>query len=160
MQVSKDKVVSIDYTLTNAAGQTLDTSAGREPLAYIQGNNNIIPGLENALEGKQVGEKLTVTVPPEQAYGNRDESLLLAIPRESFGEIQDIKPGMQFQMDSPNGPLVITVTEATETEVKVDGNHPLAGETLTFDVEIVDVREASQEELAHGHVHGAGGHQH
>ncbi len=160
MQVSKDKVVSIDYTLTNSAGQTLDTSAGREPLAFLQGNHNIIPGLENALEGKEVGEKLTVTVPPEQAYGVRDESLLLAIPRESFGEIKDIQPGMQFQMDSPNGPLVITVTEATDTEVKVDGNHPLAGETLTFDVEIVDVRDATEEELSHGHVHGAGGHHH
>ncbi len=160
MQVANDKVVSIHYTLTNKDGNVLDTSDGREPLAYIQGKQNIIPGLENALAGKEVGDKINVTIPPAEAYGERSLELIQEIPRAAFGEIQDLETGMQFQMQSPNGPVIITITNIQDDKVIVDGNHPLAGEELTFDVEIVEVREATEEELAHGHVHGPEGHQH
>lgn len=160
MKVENDKVVSIHYKLTNSEGNVLDSSEGREPLAYIQGKQNIIPGLENALAGKEAGEKLNVTVPPAEAYGEKSLELIQEIPREAFGEVEELQPGMQFQMQSPNGPVIITVTNVGEDKVVVDGNHPLAGETLTFDVEITDVRDATEEELAHGHVHGEGGHHH
>ncbi len=153
MQVSNQKVVSIHYTLTDNEGQILDTSSGREPLSYIQGMQNIIPGLENALEGKTPGEKVHVVIPPAEAYGERNEELIQAIPRSAFGDIEDIQPGMQFQMETQSGPLVITVTKTEGDQVFVDGNHPLAGQQLTFDVEIVDVRDATEEEIAHGHVH-------
>ncbi|RMD51490.1 MAG: peptidylprolyl isomerase [Ignavibacteria bacterium] len=160
MQVANDKVVSIHYTLTNKDGNVLDTSDGREPLAYIQGKQNIIPGLENALAGKDVGDKINVTIPPEEAYGQRQLELIQEIPRAAFGDIEQLEPGMQFQMQSPNGPVIITVTNVEGDKVVVDGNHPLAGESLTFDVEVMDVRDATEEELAHGHVHGPEGHQH
>ena len=153
MQISKDKVASIHYTLTNSKGEVLDTSNGREPLSYIQGRNNLITGLEKALEGKTTGDKIHVTIPPEEAYGNRSEELVQSIPREAFGEINDIQPGMEFQMNTESGPIIIRVIEANDSQVLVDGNHPLAGQDLTFDVEVVDVRDASPEELAHGHVH-------
>ena len=153
MQVSNQKVVSIHYTLTDSEGQILDTSSGREPLAYIQGMQNIIPGLENALEGKTVGDKVHVVIPPEEAYGKRNDDLMQAIPRSAFGDIEDIQPGMQFQMETANGPVVITVLKTEGDQVFIDGNHPLAGQELTFDVEIMDVRDATAEEIAHGHVH-------
>lgn len=159
MQVANDKVVSINYTLTDIDGKVLDSSKGN-PLVYLQGRNNIIPGLENALTGKAKGEKLNVSIPPEEAYGEFREDMIQEIPKTAFGEITDIQPGMQFQMNSPNGPLVITVQEVKEENVVVDANHPLAGETLNFDVEIMDVREATKEELDHGHVHGPNGHHH
>ncbi len=158
MQVSKEKVVSIHYTLSDNEGQILDTSNGREPLAYIQGMQNIIPGLENALEGKNVGDKVHVVIPAAEAYGERNEGLMQAIPREAFGDIEDIQPGMQFQMETENGPLVITVTKVEGDQVFIDGNHPLAGQELTFDVEIMDVRDATAEEIEHGHVHQGGHH--
>lgn len=159
MQVANDKVVSINYTLTDIDGKVLDSSKGN-PLVYLQGRNNIIPGLENALTGKAKGEELNVSIPPEEAYGEFREDMIQEIPKTAFGEITDIQPGMQFQMNSPNGPLVITVQEVKEENVVVDANHPLAGETLNFDVEIMDVREATKEELDHGHVHGPNGHHH
>lgn len=160
MQISNDKVALFHYTLTNKDGQVLDTSDGREPLAYIHGKNNIIPGLESQLNGKTAGDKLTVTVQPEEAYGVYNQELIHDIPRTSFGEIKDIQPGMQFQMMAGNSPVIVTVISAADDTVKVDANHPLAGEVLTFDVEITEVRDASQEELEHGHVHGTGGHHH
>ncbi len=153
MQITKDKVASIHYTLTNSQGQVLDTSNGREPLSYIQGRNNLIIGLEKALEGKTTGDKIHVTIPPEEAYGTRAEELVQSIPREAFGDIKDIQPGMEFQMNTETGPLIIRVIEVNDSQVLVDGNHPLAGESLTFDVEVVDVRDASAEEIEHGHVH-------
>ena len=153
MQVSNQKVVSIHYTLTDNEGQILDTSNGREPLAYIQGMQNIIPGLESALEGKNTGDKVHVVISPENAYGNRNEELMQAIPRSAFGDVEDIQPGMQFQMETANGPIIITVTKVEGDEVFIDGNHPLAGQELTFDVEIMDVRDATAEEIEHGHVH-------
>jgi len=160
MQVASDKVVSLHYTLKNPEGQTIDSSAGGEPLAYLHGASNIIPGLENALEGKQAGDKLTVEVKPEEGYGLTDEALIQTVPREAFQGVDDIQPGMRFEAQSSHGPLMVTVTQVSDEGVTVDGNHPLAGMTLTFDVEIVDVRDATDEEKSHGHVHGAGGHDH
>ncbi|AGA32975.1 FKBP-type peptidyl-prolyl cis-trans isomerase SlyD [Thioalkalivibrio nitratireducens DSM 14787] len=160
MQISANKVVSIDYTLTNDQGQVLDTSEGREPMAYLQGHRNIISGLESALEGKSAGDRVQVTVAPEQAYGERNDALRQAVPRTMFEDADQVQVGMQFQTMTEQGAQVVTVTAVDAEHVTVDANHPLAGETLTFDVTIVDVREASEEELEHGHVHGPGGHQH
>jgi FKBP-type peptidyl-prolyl cis-trans isomerase SlyD len=161
MQISANKVVSIDYTLTNEQGQVLDTSSGREPLAYLQGHHNIISGLESALEGKSAGDSVKVTIAPAEAYGERDEALSQAVPRKMFEDADNVTVGMQFQtMSEHGGTQVVTVTGVDAEHVTVDANHPLAGETLVFDVTIVDVRDANQEELDHGHVHGPGGHHH
>ena len=160
MQISPNKVVSIHYTLKNDAGDVLDSSAGREPLAYLHGAGNIVPGLEKALEGKASGDTLNVRVAPEEGYGPRHDALMQDVPREAFQGVEDIQPGMQFHAQGPSGPMVVTVVETAEESVKVDGNHPLAGETLHFDVEVTEVREATAEEQEHGHVHGAGGHHH
>ncbi|WJW75502.1 peptidylprolyl isomerase [Thiohalobacter sp. IOR34] len=158
MNVEDNKVVSIHYTLTNPEGETIDSSVGGEPLAYLHGASNIIPGLENALAGKAVGEKLTVTVPPEEGYGESHPEMIQTVPREAFQGVDEIQPGMRFEAESAQGPISVVVTAVTDTEVTVDGNHPLAGVTLTFDVEITDVRDATAEELEHGHVHGPEGH--
>jgi len=160
VQATQDKVVTIHYTLTDKAGEILDTSAGQDPLSYLHGRGNIIIGLERELEGKKTGEKLRVTIAPQDGYGEIDEALVMQIPRSAFKDIKNLEPGMQFQIKGNEGPRVVTVTEIRETEVTVDGNHPLAGEELTFDVEITGVRDATKEELSHGHVHGAGGHHH
>ena len=147
MKIAKNKVVVMEYTLTGSDGTVLDTSDGQEPLAYIQGIGSIIPGLEVALEGKPAGYQREVTVQPENAYGVRDDSLTQTISREQFEGVDDLEVGMQF--------------EAKDDEaVTVDGNHPLAGEILNFNVNVVDVRDATPEELEHGHVHGPGGHHH
>jgi FKBP-type peptidyl-prolyl cis-trans isomerase SlyD len=160
MQVGKNKVVSIDYTLTNNQGQVLDTSKGREPLIYLHGVGGLIPGLESALEGKAAGENLVVTILPEQAYGLRDEGLVQSVPRQMFRGVEDIQAGMQFRAQGEAGMRVVTVVGVEGDQVKVDANHPLAGETLNFDVTVVNVREAMAEELGHGHVHGPGRHHH
>lgn len=160
MQVGKNKVVSMDYTLTNNAGEVIDTSQGRAPLSYLHGSGNIIPGLENALEGKAVGDAVKVKVAPEQAYGARHESQVQDVPRSAFKGINDIKPGMQFQAQGLQGPRVVTVVSVSDEAVKVDANHPLAGVELNFDVKITDIREATTEEVQHGHAHGPGGHHH
>lgn len=159
MQISKHKVVTMDYTLRDTEGTVIDSSEGQEPLAYIHGTGNIIPGLEQALEGKQAGDSLSVSIAPDEAYGDRDESLLQVVPRNLF-DVPDVESGMQFQTQSESGPQIVTVVAVTEEEVTVDANHPLAGITLNFDVEVVDVRDATEDELSHGHVHGPGGHQH
>jgi FKBP-type peptidyl-prolyl cis-trans isomerase SlyD len=153
MQISKNKVVAIDYTLTDNDGNTLDTSANREPLKYIQGAGNIIPGLERALEGEESGSKVNVTVNPDEGYGQRDENLKQQVPRNLFEGVDTLEPGMQFQAQTEGGVQIITVAEVGEEEVLVDANHPLAGVTLNFDVDVVEVRDASEEELEHGHVH-------
>ncbi|MGR9100912.1 MAG: FKBP-type peptidyl-prolyl cis-trans isomerase [Gammaproteobacteria bacterium] len=156
MQVAKDKVISIHYTLTNLNGDVIDKSAPNEPLIYLHGAGNIIPGLENALTGKETGDKLNVTVPPEQAYGERRENMVQTVDRSMFGGIETIETGMQFHADGNTGPVVVTVTKIEGDDITIDGNHPLAGETLTFDVEIEGVREATADELSHGHIHGPG----
>jgi FKBP-type peptidyl-prolyl cis-trans isomerase SlyD len=160
MQVRENSVVSIHYKLTDDAGSVLDSSEGRDPLSYLHGRGNLIPGLEKALEGKAAGEKINVTVVPEEAYGIRDEKLVREIPRDAFKEEPDLKPGMRFQSKTDGGTEVFTVSTVTDDVVTVDGNHPLAGEALTFDVEVTEIREATEEELSHGHVHGPGGHDH
>ena len=161
MTIGNNKVASIDYTLTNDAGETLDTSIGKEPLNYIQGHQNIIPGLEKALEGKSVGEKLTVTVPPEEAYGISSPASIQTVSKEVFQGVDNIDVGMQFQAQGEGGqPIIVTVTKVEDDQVTIDGNHPLADQTLIFDVEIKEVRDATEEELEHSHVHGIGGHQH
>ena len=160
MKIAHEKVVSIHYTLTNKDGTVLDSSSGSDPLAYLHGFGNIIPGLENALEGKATGDKLSVTVEPEQGYGARDERLVQAVPRSAFKGVEELSPGMQFQAQGPQGTRLVVVTQVADDEVTVDANHPLAGQTLHFDVEVSEVRDATAEELEHGHVHGPGGHHH
>ena len=160
MKIAHEKVVSIHYTLTNQEGTVLDSSSGNEPLAYLHGFGNIIPGLENALEGKETGEKLSVTVEPEQGYGARDEQLVQAVPRSAFKGVEELAPGMQFQAQGPQGARLVVVTQVAQDVVTVDANHPLAGQTLHFEVEVSEVRAATAEEIEHGHVHGPHGHHH
>lgn len=160
MQIAQNSVVAFHYTLTNDAGEVLDSSEGREPLTYLHGAGNIIPGLEKELEGRTAGDKLTATVSPAEGYGEKQPQLIQEVPRDAFQGVDGIQPGMQFQAQTQGGPLMVTVTKVEGDVVTVDGNHPLAGQTLNFDVEIASVREASQEEIEHGHVHGEGGHHH
>lgn len=160
MQVARDAVVVIHYTLTNDAGEVLDSSAGGEPLSYIHGGGNIIPGLEEALEGKGAGDKLQVAVPAEKAYGTHDAELVQQVPKRAFQGVGEVKAGMRFTAQTEHGPRQVVVTRVAGDMVTVDGNHPLAGQALNFAVEITEVRAATAEELAHGHVHGPGGHHH
>ena len=160
MNIASKAVAIIDYTLRDKDGQVLDTSEGGDPLAYIHGVGNIIPGLEEALEGKVAGDAVSVEVAPDKGYGHRDDSLKMVLPRDSFEGVDKIEEGMTFHAHGPDGSRVITVVGFEGDDVSVDGNHPLAGETLFFDVNIVEVREATAEELDHGHVHGPGGHHH
>jgi FKBP-type peptidyl-prolyl cis-trans isomerase SlyD len=160
MQIAKQKVVTIEYTLTDEQGEVLDTSEGQEPLVYIQGMGSIIPGLETALEGKAAGDALRVTVAPEHGYGKRDEELVMVMPRDRFPPGSEIEKGMRFQAQSAGGSHVVTVVTVDDKNVTIDANHPLAGVTLAFDVKIVEVRDATADELKHGHVHGQGGHDH
>jgi FKBP-type peptidyl-prolyl cis-trans isomerase SlyD len=160
MQIAPHTVASFHYTLTDDAGQVLDSSEGRGPLVYLHGSGQIVPGLEKAMEGRSTGDRFEVDVVPEEAYGPHHEALVQDQPREAFQGVEDIRPGMQFQGRGPQGEFSVTVTAVQDDSVRVDGNHPLAGQTLHFAVEVTDVRAASAEEMAHGHVHGAGGHHH
>jgi len=154
VNISDKCVVSFHYTLTNDEGEKLDSSEGREPLKYLHGASNIVPGLEKALEGKKTGDSVQVSVQPEDAYGEVNPAMIQTVPRSAFQGVDDIRPGMQFQAQGPQGQVqLITVEEVTEEGVKVNANHPLAGQVLHFDVTIEDVREASEEEIAHGHAH-------
>ena len=160
MQVADKSVVSIHYTLTNNAGETLDSSVGQAPLAYLHGASNIVPGLENALVGKAVGDKLDVQVTAEEGYGPLREELVQKVPHENFQGVEDLQVGMQFMAQAPWGEQPVTVVKVEEDGVTLDGNHPLAGQDLTFAVEIVEIRDATEEEMTHGHAHGEGGHHH
>ncbi len=160
MQIAEKSVVSIHYTLTNAEGNVLDSSEGQDPLAYLHGASNIIPGLENALVGKSVGDSLKVTVEPEEGYGPVRDELVQDVDRSAFSGIESIEIGMQFMAQTPWGEQPVTVVKVEGDNITLDGNHPLAGQTLTFDVEVVEVRAATDEEVEHGHAHGAGGHHH
>ncbi|WP_139852376.1 FKBP-type peptidyl-prolyl cis-trans isomerase [Acinetobacter pullicarnis] len=157
--IANDHVVSFHYTLTNAEGETLDQSQG-EPLAYLHGAGNIIPGLEKALEGKNLGDKFTVNVSAADGYGEYNPDLVQEVPAQMFQGVDNIEAGMQFQAQTDDGVQIVTVKAIEGENIIVDANFPLAGQDLTFEVEIVEIRDASAEELEHGHVHGAGGHHH
>ncbi len=153
MQVQDNTVVSINYKLTDDAGEVIDSSEGREPLAYLHGAGNIIPGLEDALVGKAQGDTLAVDVEPAQGYGEHDAALVESVSRELFQGVDEIEVGMQFQAATEHGDHVVTVTKIEDDAVTIDANHPLAGQNLHFDVTIVEVREATESELEHGHPH-------
>jgi len=162
MKIEKNKVVQIHYTLSNEEGQVMDSSANSEPLSYIQGIGNLIPGLENELEGKAVGDKLIAVIQPADAYGERDAQKQHVVPKSGFRSegSEELQIGMRVQVDTGEQKAVAMVTNIEGENVTLDLNHPLAGMTLHFDVEVIEVRDAQQEELDHGHVHGPGGHQH
>jgi len=160
MQITRNSVAAFHYTLTDDQGQVIDSSAGRDPLAYLHGSGQIVPGLEKQMEGRSAGDKFSAEVAPEEGYGVHHPELMQEVPREAFQGVEDIRPGMQFQGRGPQGEINVTVTRVENEKVLIDGNHPLAGKTLHFAIEVADVREASAEELQHGHVHGAGGHHH
>ena len=160
MQIAPNSVAAFHYTLTDGQSQVIDCSAGRDPLTYLHGSGQIVPGLEKQMEGRSVGDKFNAEVAPEEGYGVHHAELMQEVPRDAFQGVEDIQPGMQFQGRGPQGEINVTVTKVEDGKVFIDGNHPLAGKTLHFAIEVTDVREASAEELEHGHVHGAGGHQH
>lgn len=156
MQISDKMAVTIHYILTNGAGEQLDSSHGEEPMVYLHGQGQIIPGLESALTGKSAADKFKVTIEAEDAYGERSEDMLQTVPLSMFEGIDKVEEGMQFHADASGGVNVVTVTKVDGDDVTIDGNHPLAGEALTFDVEVMDVRAATEDELSHQHVHGEG----
>ena len=157
-RVGDGKVVLFHYTLTDVEGHELDSSQGDEPMCYLHGAANIVPGLEEALEGKEVGDKLSVEVPPEKAYGERQETDPQPLPRDAFPADMTVEVGMQFFAEGPSGePTPIWIERVEDDAVYIDVNHPLAGETLRFDVEIVRIRDANAEERDHGHPHGPDG---
>lgn len=159
MSIAAKKAVSIHYTLTNDAGEVIDSSANSEPLTYLHGAQNIIAGLEQALTGKSVGDKLEVTVEPEQAYGEYLPELVATLSRSMFEGVEELAVGMQFHASGPDGGMqVVTIRDIEGDDVVVDGNHPLAGQRLTFKVEVTEVRDATDDEITHGHIHGEGCH--
>jgi FKBP-type peptidyl-prolyl cis-trans isomerase SlyD len=160
MKTEPNMVVSLHYTLKDDNGEVLDSSSGREPLAYLHGHGNIVPGLERALEGTTVGHRSQVAVAAGDAYGETNPDLVFEAPREQFPADMQLTEGARVYAEGPEGPVSFTVVRLTERGAVLDGNHPLAGKQLHFDVEIVDIRPATKEELAHGHVHGADDHHH
>ncbi len=160
MQIENDRVVAIDYRLTDDDGQLIDSSEGREPLSYLHGSGGLIPGLEKELAGKSAGEQLEVIVAPEDAYGAYDDELKQEVERDRFADSDTIEVGMRFRVPTQDGGQgVVEVVEVNDDTVVVDGNHQLAGKRLHFDVTVREVREATEQEIEHGHVHD-GGHDH
>lgn len=154
MEIKKHTVVTIDYELKDDDGNIIDATEGSDPLHYLHGTDNLIEGLEKALDGKKTGDSVSVSVSPEQGYGERDEAKIQPVPKDSFDDQTQLQAGKQFMAQSPEGEhLTITIVEVTDDKVVVDSNHPLAGKNLNFKVEIKRVREATQEEIDHGHVH-------
>lgn len=161
MLVAKDTVVTFHYTLTEASGERIDSSReSGQPLAILAGHGALIAGVEKALEGKSAGDRFQLEVSPEEGYGLRDEGRLQRVPKKYFQDADKLKPGMVTLLRSQQGMHQVTVVKVGGSVIDIDANHPLAGKTLHFDIEVVEVREASAEELAHGHVHGPGGHAH
>ena len=160
MQIAKDRVITLAYTLKDNDDNLLDQSDDGS-FCYLHGASNIIPGLESALTGKVVGDELSVSIPPEDAYGVRDTAREQDVPRSAFPAEQEIEVGMQFHAEGPDGQaIMVTISKVEDDTITVDGNHPLASVHLNFDVKIMDIRDASTEELEHGHVHGPHGHEH
>ncbi len=155
MQISQNTVVSMDYTLTGDDGQVIDTSEGREPLVYLHGHQNIIPGLEKAIEGAAEGDELDVAVQPEEGYGPYRDELVQDVPRDAFAGVDNVEPGMSFRAESNAGPMTVVVREVGDDTVTVDGNHMLAGKVLNFKVAIKGVREATESEIEQGSVEAA-----
>ena len=160
MSIARDSVVVIHYTLKDDAGEVIDSSASGEPLAYLHGHGNIVPGLEKELTGRDAGDKISVKVSPAEGYGEYDKGLVQSVPRRALRGIKDVRPGMHLHAQTEQGPRTVTVTRVAGDMVTLDGNHPLAGKNLNFDIRIEEVRPATEEELSHGHVHGAHGHHH
>ena len=161
MKVGKDKVVLMHYTLKNDAGDVIDSSDGGDPLPFLQGHGNIIPGLESALEGSKIGDKLDVSIKPEEGYGERMQDAIQEIPSSALQGVDKVKVGMQLQSQDQDGnAFLVSVTKIEDDKITVDGNHPLAGQTLHFSVSIESIRKAEPEELSHGHVHADGNHHH
>jgi FKBP-type peptidyl-prolyl cis-trans isomerase SlyD len=158
MTITRDSVVTIHYTLKDDAGAVIDSSASGEPLAYLHGHGNIVPGLERELTGRDAGDKLSVQVGPAEGYGEYDKELVQSVPRRSLRGIKDVQPGMHLHAQTEAGTRTVTVTRIQGDMVTLDANHPLAGKNLNFDIHIEDVRQATEEELSHGHVHGPGDH--
>ena len=156
MQITKNKVAAIHYTLRDNEGKILDSSDGRDPLYYIHGIGNLIPGMEENLEGKIIGDKFEIKISPDKGYGDLNPQLIQKVPIDAFGG-QEVKEGMRFQTDRGT---VVRVTDVGKENVTVDANHPLAGVELNFKVEIMEVRSATEDEIQHGHVHGPGGQHH
>jgi len=156
MEIAKQKAVTVEYTLKNDAGEVLDTSGNHGPLTYIQGVGNMIPGFESALEGKKSGDKFSFNVSPADGYGEKDASLVFAVPKERFQGVQDLGKGMRFEVQTPNGTVIMAVDRVEQDSVVLDGNHPLAGNALHFDVEVLEVRDATDEELEQAQRGGQG----
>ena len=156
--ISKNSVVTLGYQLKNSDGEVLDSSESAEPMVYIQGSEDILQGIEDAVEGLKVDQSTSVTIMAKDAYGEYEEQLLTRLPIDAFGGIDDLAPGLQLQEDTDEGPMLVTVKEVTKTEVLVDANHPMSGQDLHFELKILDIREATASELDHGHVHTAGHH--
>ncbi len=156
MQITDKLAVSIHYILTDSTGKQLDSSRDEDPMVYLHGSGQIISGLENALLGKKAGDKFKTTIAPADAYGERKEDMLQVVPMTMFEGMDKVEEGMQFHADASQGVNVVTVTKVDGDEVTIDGNHPLAGEALTFDVEVMDIRPATEDELNHKHIHGEG----
>lgn len=155
MQIAENRAVAIDYTLRNEAGEVLDSSEGMQPLVYLHGAANIISGLEQALVGKVAGDSLEVSVEPEDAYGEYQADLVATLGRSMFEGVEELEVGMQFHASAPDGGMqIVTIRDIDGDDVTVDGNHPLAGQRLHFQVKVVEVREATADELEHGHIHG------
>ena len=160
MPIAQNSVVSIHYTLKDDGGETIDSSAGGDALTYLHGHGNLVAGLERALDGKNAGDKLHVKVEPADGYGEYDKALVQKIPRRTLKGISNLKVGMRLHAQTEHGARAVTVTQILGDLVTLDANHPLAGQALNFDIEVTEVRDATEEELEHGHVHGPGGHHH
>lgn len=157
MKITANKVAVIHYAVSNGEDTLIDSSYDHEPLSIIHGTGYLIPGLENALEGHEVGDKFEVTVSPEEGYGERFDDYVQTVPKEMFAEIDDLAVGAQLRATTDDGEQTVIVVDMTDDTITVDGNHPLAGIELKFEVEVLEVRDATEDELTHGHVHGEGG---
>ena len=160
MKIQKHTVVTLNYTLKNSEGEIMDTSEGREPLVYLHGVGGLIPGLEAELEGKEIGNSFSTVIAPEDAYGKRSDDLLHVVPKSGFQGDEEMQVGMRVQLETEQGPAIATISKIEGENVTLDLNHPLADMELHFSIDVLDLRDASADEISHGHVHGPGGHHH
>jgi len=160
MKISKHTAVTIHYTLSNSAGEVLDSSEGDGPLSFVHGIGALLPSLERSLEGKPAGEKIIIAIEPKDGYGLRDAALVHTVPRNAFNGVEQLEVGMHFESSEENESEMVTITAIEGDQVTVDSNHPLAGVVLNFDIDVLTVRDATDEEIKHGHVHGPDGHNH